>query len=63
MLRLISNFELEYSLKFYDLAGKLIFQKDNSPEFISIEHLPKGVYFLKIFFDNFSQTHKIIKKY
>lgn len=63
-IRLVSNFELDYNVQFYDLHGELIYTLDNSPEFISIAHLSAGIYLLKIInnTNNFSLTHKIIKK-
>ena len=64
IIRLVNNFELDYNVQFYDINGKLIYNLDNSPEFISIEHLSAGIYFLKISnnVNSFSLTHKIIKK-
>lgn len=47
-IRLLNNFDFDYDISLYNIEGKLLFNIDNNPEFISIENLQKGIYLLKI---------------
>ncbi len=57
----ISGFEGQATISIINYAGQLVLEKDilNS-EFVSIENLEKGVYFLNIYNEEASTTHSIV---
>ena len=50
------------SLELYDLNSKLIFRKSSTTnKSINFGNLLNGIYILKIYFDDSSESHRIIK--
>ncbi len=64
VIRLVKNYAFEYTVQVYDIHGKQLLNLNGSPEFIAIDDLPSGLYFLKIITEKTTvfAVHKIIKK-
>lgn len=62
-LRLIYNYDFDYGAIVYDVNGKELLKLNNSPQFISLENLKTGIYFLKITDKQTkaSEIYKVIK--
>lgn len=59
----ISSKEKIKTLALFDMSGKQMMSKSNPENKISLESYPKGMYLLKIIFENGkSETRKIVKK-
>ncbi|GAA4894771.1 hypothetical protein GCM10023311_19320 [Flaviramulus aquimarinus] len=56
----ISTNEILKSVKIYDMTGKLVLYQNENPKKINVSKLPSGFYFLKVQFDDFITTKKII---
>ncbi|WP_136481053.1 sulfatase-like hydrolase/transferase [Cognatitamlana onchidii] len=63
MVRLINNYGFSYQVHLYDVQGKALFSVHNSPEFVSVENLPNGIYLLKIVNEETGahEVYKLIK--
>ena len=47
----------------YSITGNLLYTKDQNFEQLSLEKLSKGIYFIKLYYNNgINETIKIIKK-
>ena len=63
-IRLIHNFNIDFTVQVYDLRGKELLLQKNSPDFISLENFGAGVYLLKVTHTNSGnhQMYKIVKE-
>lgn len=62
LVHILSNEGIK-TVTLFDLSGKLIMNKDNPENEISLTHYPKGIYLMKITLHNgTSETKKIVKE-
>ncbi len=61
VLYIESNIDIE-SVEIYDITGKRVFNDTNGKREISVDHLQKGVYLMKIYYQGGIKTKRVIKK-
>ena len=48
IVRLVTDNSFVYQVNIYDTQGKLLVKFENSPQFISVDNLQSGIYFVEI---------------
>jgi len=57
-----SNSNEEKQIEISDINGKILIQKKQFSNIVSVENLPKGIYIIQIMTDSKSYLSKFIKK-
>lgn len=61
-LNIESPFEQNFSIKLFDLQGKILLDEENASNKINLNQLNPGLYILKIKLNDETSTYKILKK-